>query len=123
MKDTSPQYNNWNMTNFPLSDSVDKYETYLLNLNHVDGGPKAKFLKEVLGYTNGDAAALHAAVMNAINGVDPSSTEKTAFGVKYVYNTKLVGKNGNSANVVIVIQKDNGSNTWRVITIHPDDKD
>ncbi len=33
---------------------ANKFENYMLNLNNKNGGSKAKFLKETLGYKSGD---------------------------------------------------------------------
>ena len=45
---------NVNETNFPFTESADKYEKYLLDVNHKKGGSKAKFLMEILEYKSGD---------------------------------------------------------------------
>jgi hypothetical protein len=101
-----------------------KIEWYLLNENHPVGGAKAKFMKDVLGYSNSDAKLFHNNVVAAIIDKMPSSCEETPYGVKYTYHTKLVGKYGVkvSANIVVVIQKDNGGTTYRIITVYPDKK-
>ena len=48
----------------------------------------------------------------------------TQFGTKHTYHTKLSGKDGKavSANVVVVIQKDNGRLTCKIVTVYPDKK-
>lgn len=110
---------------FDYGDSKVKYETYLLNLDHTIGGPKAKFLKETLGYSQGDSIKLHNAIGEAINGKIPSKVEVSSYGIKYNFNAKLKGNNGKyySANVTIVVQNDNGKTTWRIITLTPEKKD
>ncbi len=102
--------------------SKKKTEGYLLNLDHPKGGSKAKFMKEVLGYTQGDAKLFHKNVVSSIMGKIPSKTETTPFGTKHTYNTTLVGKDGRSVNakVVVVIQKDNGRTTYKIVTVYPD---
>lgn len=57
---------------FDYKESKAKHDGYLLNLEHQDGGPKAKFLKEVLGYKIGDGKALHEAISESINGKIPT---------------------------------------------------
>ena len=79
--------------------SLDKMENYLLNLNNIDGKSKAKFLKDVLGYASGDGEMLHNELLKSIKGQDASNVTVTEYGVKYEYDVKLGGKNGNSAKV------------------------
>lgn len=110
---------------FSYSDSASKYDGYLLNENHPQGGSKAKFLKQTLGYSKGDGKALHAAISDAIDGRIPNNVEKTSHGTKYKFDTKIRGKDGayHKANVTVVIQNDNGKITWRLITLTPGKKD
>ncbi len=105
--------------------SEPKYDGYLLKLDHSDGGSKANFLKNVLGYKIGDGKLLHNAIGEAINGKLPNIVERTNFGIKYTFNTKIKGKDGTykSANVVVVVQNDDGKTIWRIITLYPDKKD
>ncbi|MBQ7907410.1 MAG: hypothetical protein IJ309_05490 [Clostridia bacterium] len=99
-----------------------KTEGYLLNPNHPVGSAKAKFMKEVLGYTQNDSKLFHENVTKSILGKSPTKTETTQYGVKHTYHTTLVGKNGQSvtAKVVVVIQKDHGQLTYKIITVYPD---
>lgn len=101
-----------------------KVEEYLLNLNHPQGGAKAKFMSEVLGYTQADSKLFHKNVVNSLIGKAPMKTEHTPFGIKHTYHTNLIGKKGNSvsANVVVVIQKDNECVTYKIVTVYPDKK-
>ncbi len=105
--------------------SKKKIEAYLLNESHPKGGPKAKFMKEVLGYSKEDSKLFHNNVVSAIKDKVPSKTETTQYGTKHTYHIKLIGKNGNeiSANVVVVIQKDNGRTTYKIVTVYPDKKE
>lgn len=82
-------------------------------------------LRKQLGYNKGDGQALHNAIGEAIDGKLPNSVEQTKFGQKYTFNTKIRGKDGSykSANVVVVVQNDNGKVTWRTITLYPGKKD
>lgn len=102
--------------------SKKKTEGYLLNLDHPVGGSKAKFMKEVLGYSQNDSRLFHRNVVSSIMGKKPTKTEQTLFGTKHTYHTTLVGKNGRSvsANVVVVIQKDYGKTAYKIITVYPD---
>lgn len=105
--------------------SKKKTEGYLLNENHPSGGSKAKFMKDVLGYTKKDSKLFHENIVNAIKGKIPSQTEETNYGIKHKYKVSLVGKNGDSvsANVVAVIQKDNGRTTYKIVTVYPNKKE
>jgi len=111
----------FNTDQFRYEDSKDKYESYLLNINHIDGGSKAKFLSETLGYNKCDGLKLHQAICESIGGCKPNIIEKTEFGVKYKFYTKIKGNNGKyeHAKVTIVVQRDNGKFFWRIITLVP----
>ena len=117
--------NPFRSTLFSYEESREKYDGYLLDLNHVRGGSKAKFIKNVLGYERGDGEKLHQAIGEAIDGKLPNKVSKTEYGTKYNFNAKIKGKDGkyHSANMTVVVQNDNGKTTWRLITLMPDDKD
>jgi len=93
-----------------------------LNPNHPKGGSKAKFMQDVLGYSQSDSKLFHDNVVSSIMNKQPTKTEVTQFGTKYTYHTELVGKSGKSvsASVVVVIQKDNGRKTYKIVTVYPD---
>lgn len=105
--------------------SKKKTEGYLLNPNHPVGGAKAKFMKEVLGYSQSDSHLFHRNVVASIVGKIPSKTETNPYGTKHTYHTELIGKNGVavSAKVVVVIQKDNRRSTYKIVTVYPDKKE
>lgn len=105
-----------------LQYSQQKTEGYLLNSEHPVGAAKARFMKDVLGYTKSDSKIFHENVAKSIQGKTPNKTETTQYGVKHTYHTTLVGKNGQSvsAKVVVVIQKDHGQVTYKIITVYPD---
>lgn len=104
--------------------SKNKTEGYILNINHPKGGAKAKFMKDVLGYSQNDSKTFHKNVVSSLIGKMPSTSETTPFGIKHTYHTKITGKDGKSisANIVVVIQKDNGRLTYKIVTIYPDKK-
>ena len=110
---------------FDYEESKPKYDGYLLNLEHKKGGSRAKFLKDVLGYEKGDSRELHEAIIEATDGKIPNRIEKTKYGIKYEFNIKLKAKDGSShtANVIIIMQKDQNKTSWRIITLIPDKKD
>lgn len=49
-----------------------------------------------------------------------SKSEMTQFGIKHTCNTRIIGKTEKSvsANVVVVIQKDNGRITHKIVTVY-----
>ena len=104
--------------------SKKKTEGYLLNPSHPKGGAKAKFMKDVLGYSQSDAKIFHKNVVSSLVGKSPAKSEVTPFGIKHTYKTKITGKDGKSvsANVVVVIQKDNVRITYKIVTVYPDKK-
>ncbi len=105
--------------------SRKKTEGYLLNPNHPKGGSKAKFMKDVLGYAQSDSKLFHKNVVASLIGKIPTKTEETQFGSKHTYRVKLFGKKGDSvsANDVVIIQKDNGRITHKIVTVYPDKKE
>lgn len=104
--------------------SKKKTEEYLLNINHPVGGPKAKFMKEVLGYSQSDAKLFHKNIVASLIGKSPTKSETTPFGIKHTYHTKVIGKSGKSvnANVVVIIQKDKKRVTYKIVTVYPNKK-
>ena len=96
----------------------------MLNSDHPKGGSKAKFMKDVLGYSQSDSKLFHKNVVSSLVGKTPIKSEVTQFGIKHTYKTEISGKNGKSvsANVVVVIQKDNGRITYKIVTVYPDKK-
>ena len=127
----SGNYSNTKGSNPPISKTSDvsysqkKTEGYLLNTNHPQGGSKAKFMKDVLGYGKNDAKLFHKNVVESIKGKTPAKTTVTEYGTKHTYHTELIGKKGGKvkANVVVVIQKDNGKATYKIVTVYPGKKD
>ena len=105
--------------------SQKKTEGYLLNTEHPKGGSKAKFMKDVLGYSQSDSKIFHKNVVSSLVGKTPVKSEVTQFGTKHTYKTEITGKDGKSvrANVVVVIQKDNGRITYKIVTVYPDKKE
>ena len=86
---------------------------------------KAKFMKDVLGYSSTDSKMFHRNIVKSIIGKTPDKSETTPFGIKYTYKTKLIGKTGESVsvNVVVVIQKGNSRITYKIVTVYPDKKE
>ena len=66
----------------PASFTTSKIRSYLLNLEHPDGGPKAIWF-HTLGYTLDEWQRLADDVMAIARDCDEFDTETTRFGVKY----------------------------------------
>ena len=105
--------------------SKKKTEEYLLNKSHPKGGANAKFMEDMLGYTKADSRYFHKAIVESIIEKTPAKTQHTDYGFEHTFYTSIKGKNGtyHSANVVVVIQKDNNRTTYKIITVYPDRKD
>ncbi len=105
--------------------SAKKTQGYLLNTNHPQGGSKAKFMRDVLGYTANDSKIFHNNVVKSIINREPTKTVQTQYGLKHTYHTTLIGKDGKhvSANVVAIVQKDNKRVTYKIVTVYPDKKE
>lgn len=105
--------------------SAKKTQGYLLNTNHPKGGSKAKFMRDVLGYTANDSKVFHNNIVKSIINREPTKTVQTQYGLKHTYHTTLIGKDGKSvsANVVAVVQKDNKRVTYKIVTVYPDKKE
>ena len=105
--------------------SAKKTQGYLLNTNHPKGGSKARFMRDVLGYTTSDSKMFHNNVVNSIINREPTKTVQTQYGLKHTYHTTLIGREGKSvsANVVVVVQKDNKRVTYKIVTVYPDKKE
>lgn len=116
---------------FPVGKAGDvrynrkKTEDYPLNRDHPQGGPKAKFMEEVLGYTRKDAKKFHKRIASSLVGKQPDKTEVTPYGIKRTYRVRVKGKNKDygDANLVVVIQKDIGRKTYKLVTVYPDNKE
>lgn len=107
-----------------MYDSI-KMKNYLLNINHPQGGPKAKFFIETLGYSSNDGRLLFENIVKSIINKNPIKTENSEHGKRLTFEVKLRGKSGVyiKANVVTVLQQDNGKMTYRIITAFPGRKD
>ena len=105
--------------------SAKKTQGYLLNINHLQGGSKAKFMRDILGYTVNDSKIFHNNIVNSIINREPTKTVQTQYGLKHTYHTTLIGKDGKnvSANIVVVVQKDKKRITYKIVTVYPNKKE
>lgn len=102
-----------------------KIETYILNQNHPDGGSKAKFFIETLGYSTSNPKQFYDNLSAAIADKIPYKVRKTEFGIVCEFHEKIKGVNGKYeyANIIASIQKDNWKDKYRIITAYPDKKE
>ncbi len=114
-----------NESNFPFEESKNKIDNYLLNTENEQGQSKARFFIEVLGYSKSNGKQLFDNLVNAIKDKVPTRIENTKFGEVREFHEKIKAINGKYeyANIVIVVQKDNGKTTYRFITAYPDKKE
>jgi filamentous hemagglutinin len=69
-----------------------KLDTYLLDLDHADGGPKAEWFKRSLGFTRENAADL--AKQLVFDESQAVKTEVTQYGTKFNQVINVTGANG-----------------------------
>lgn len=95
---------------------VDKLQRYLLNPNHPDGGPKAKWFEQALGFTRQNESDLAKQIV-----FDPNravETGVTQYGTKYNQVIPIVGANGKTIDVTFAwIRRDDG--VVRLVTAIP----
>jgi len=110
---------------FNYEDSKEKIVTYVLNIDHFVGGPKAKFFIKILGFSPTKPEQFYNSIKEAINEKIPIKISNTEFGLKYKFHEKVNGVNGISitANVIIIIQRDNEKITFRLISAYPGKKE
>ena len=94
------------------------------NVDHKKGGSKARFMRDTLGYLPSDSKLFHKNIVSAIIGKLPVKSVMTEYGPRYTFHTQIIGKSDKSvtANVVVVIQKDHGRITYKIITVYPGKK-
>ncbi len=105
--------------------SDKKFVEYLLNNNHPEGGSKAKFFNDTLGYNQENSKELFDSIVKSIKGAKPTKTITTPYGVKHNFKVEIEGAKGikTKANVVVVVQKDKRRITYKIVTVYPDGKE
>ncbi len=94
-----------------------KLTSYLLDLNHEEGGSKAKFLIAV-GFDLAKANEVEAALL-AHGAAYEVTTLATPFGMKYHVDGALASPSGRSVFVRTVWQIDTGTIAPRFVTLRP----
>ncbi len=107
-----------------FEENKNKIENYLLNLNNEKGKSKAKFFIEVLGYSNNNSKQFYDNLIDSIKNKIAIKIVKTEYGEVREFHEKIKSISGKYeyANIVIVVQKDNGKTSYRFITAYPDKK-
>jgi hypothetical protein len=77
---------------------ADKLERYLLDPDHVDGGPKANWFKQALGFTRENAADL--AKQLVFDTSQAVQTEVTQYGTKFNQTINVTGANGRTIPII-----------------------
>ncbi|BDD80310.1 hypothetical protein TPB0596_00730 [Tsukamurella pulmonis] len=98
-------------------DSVKrKLDGYLLNPAHVEGGPKAKWFEQALGFTRENAAALESQIV--FDSTKALPTKLTQYGQQYNQVIPITGANGKIIDVTFGwIRNDDG--IVRLVTAIP----
>ena len=97
----------------------DKLYSYLLNPEHVDGGPKAKWFKEALGFTRENMDDL--AKQIKFDAAKAVKTGETPHGIKYNQIIEITGANGRKIEVKFAWIKNNDG-VVRLVTAPPTKK-
>ncbi len=96
-----------------------KLVDYLLNPEHVYGGPKAKLLRS-LGYAIDDWSRLESDIRSQHLTQDVSATREVAWGVRYEIVGLLAGPAGKSVMFRSIWQIDRGTDAPRLVTMYPE---
>lgn len=78
----------------PARVSEDKIRKYLLNLDHPDGGPKARFFRDVLGIIEPDWAYLHDQIVRGWKVATLYRVDRNAWSYTHGALMSVIGRNG-----------------------------
>lgn len=98
---------------------LDKLERYLLNPDHVTGGPKAKWFEQALGFTRQNESDLAKQIVFDENKAVETSV--TQYGIKYNQVISIAGANGRVIDVTFAWIRGNDS-VVRLVTAIPTSK-
>lgn len=115
----------FNKSDFSYDLSKRKIETYILNTAHPRDGTKAKFFIETLGYSKSNSKEFYDNLAEAIDKKIPSKVTRTQYGIVCEFREKIKGVNGKYeyANIIASIQKDDGKEKYRILTVYPGKKE
>jgi hypothetical protein len=95
-----------------------KVRDYLLNINHPDGGPKAKLLLN-FGFTPSDAPVPENAIVSHAMSNEVSATIATAFGEKYLIEGPFENPIGKALKIRSVWVKELNGEMINFVTLYP----
>jgi hypothetical protein len=96
-----------------------KIANYLLDVDHPDGGSKARLL-ESLGYFSANWQRLEADLRSMHLTEDYIATRDTVWGVRYEIVAPITGPSGDTVMFHSVWQIDLGTDVPRLITMYPE---
>ncbi|MCM3611691.1 hypothetical protein M4S82_10545 [Planococcus sp. MERTA32b] len=99
-------------------DFTQKLVDYALNLDHVTGGAKAKFFKEVLNIEKDDWQYLAEQIKLAVNEGEVHEIRVGEHGIQYHVDIVIAGLNGINANIrtAWIIRP---YQSMQLVTVHP----
>jgi len=96
-----------------------KLVDYLLNVDHLYGGPKAGLLRS-LGYAVDEWRQLELDIRTQLLVHDVALARETPWGVRYEIVAPLVGPAGKTVQFRSIWQIDRGTDAPRLITMYPE---
>lgn len=106
-------------------EDMDDETARILKTAHPRGGTKAKFFIETLGYSKSNSKEFYDNLAEAIDKKIPSKVTRTQYGIVCEFREKIKGVNGKYeyANIIASIQKDDGKEKYRILTVYPGKKE
>ncbi len=98
-------------------DDIRKITEYLLNDDHIDGGPKSKFLKS-FGFSQSDVDALKAALENHPVDHEVTNIIATEWGTKFIVECSIRTPDGRNPCIRTVWQQDGNRGGPRFVTAY-----
>jgi hypothetical protein len=92
---------------------------YLLDVDHPDGGSKARLL-ESLGYSSADWLQLDSDMRRMHLTEDYMATRQSLWGVRYEIVAPITGPSGDTVMFRSIWQIDLGTDVPRLITMYPE---
>jgi uncharacterized protein DUF6883 len=96
----------------------EKLSSYLLNMSHKRGGPKARLLLG-FGYRSDNPQALESDLRAQHLSVDVTRTHENAYGVVFEIEGPIKTPSGRTVAFCSVWQIDTGTDVPRFITMYP----
>lgn len=100
---------------------MDKVVGYLLDINHPQGGSKAKYFTEMMGYSNKNAVDL--ANQSVFNGNNAEFVGHNGYGAQYNLTVRIDSADGTKKHQINTgwIHVD-GEDTIRLVTAYPNSR-